>query len=250
MPRLWAALRDGNPILAAKAGNGTLREGVLPDKPNILILGIGNLLWADEGFGVRAVEEFNRQYETPDNIVVMDGVPILNEDLSVAAIGFEPYKDYYLGVLLTPWFMNLRLAPQNAEDFSSQSPKVGETLTVLLPAGQVEFLVWHEESYGYWLSCSLFSPMNEFADQSAVMETASAALKEALNTDVRAPKKTLTCATFGRGNCRSAKRLRKTLARPPCRMRVSAGANFLWAVGQRHRKLPNCPPRINHDYRG
>lgn len=42
-------------------------------KQNILILGIGNLLWADEGFGVRAVEEFHRQYDTPDNVVLLDG---------------------------------------------------------------------------------------------------------------------------------------------------------------------------------
>lgn len=42
-------------------------------KQNVLILGIGNLLWADEGFGVRAVEEFHRQYETPDNVTLMDG---------------------------------------------------------------------------------------------------------------------------------------------------------------------------------
>lgn len=40
---------------------------------NVLILGIGNLLWADEGFGVRAVEEFHRQYETPDNVTCLDG---------------------------------------------------------------------------------------------------------------------------------------------------------------------------------
>lgn len=38
-----------------------------------LILGIGNLLWADEGFGVRAVEEMHTQYETPENVVLMDG---------------------------------------------------------------------------------------------------------------------------------------------------------------------------------
>lgn len=40
---------------------------------NILILGIGNLLWADEGFGVRAVEAFQQKFETSDNITVMDG---------------------------------------------------------------------------------------------------------------------------------------------------------------------------------
>ena len=39
----------------------------------ILILGIGNLLWADEGFGVRAVEALNRDYEFPDNVTLMDG---------------------------------------------------------------------------------------------------------------------------------------------------------------------------------
>jgi hydrogenase maturation protease len=39
----------------------------------ILILGIGNLLWADEGFGVRAVEHFHRHYEIPPEVRVLDG---------------------------------------------------------------------------------------------------------------------------------------------------------------------------------
>jgi hydrogenase maturation protease len=41
--------------------------------PNVLILGIGNLLWADEGFGVRAVEELHRAYAFGDNVRIMDG---------------------------------------------------------------------------------------------------------------------------------------------------------------------------------
>lgn len=40
---------------------------------SVLILGIGNLLWADEGFGVRAVEEFQRRYAVPPEVIVMDG---------------------------------------------------------------------------------------------------------------------------------------------------------------------------------
>ncbi|KAB2920493.1 MAG: HyaD/HybD family hydrogenase maturation endopeptidase [Hyphomicrobiaceae bacterium] len=43
------------------------------ETPRILILGIGNLLWADEGFGVRAVEALHRSYELPDNVKLMDG---------------------------------------------------------------------------------------------------------------------------------------------------------------------------------
>ncbi|RXH36775.1 hydrogenase formation protein HupD [Bradyrhizobium nanningense] len=43
------------------------------DKKRILVLGIGNILWADEGFGVRAVEEFHRLYAVADNVTVLDG---------------------------------------------------------------------------------------------------------------------------------------------------------------------------------
>lgn len=38
-----------------------------------LVLGIGNVLWADEGFGVRAVEAMQRQYEFPPGVTLMDG---------------------------------------------------------------------------------------------------------------------------------------------------------------------------------
>lgn len=41
--------------------------------PKVLVLGIGNLLWADEGFGIRAVEAFHRTYREDPAIRVMDG---------------------------------------------------------------------------------------------------------------------------------------------------------------------------------
>jgi len=41
--------------------------------PNILILGIGNLLWADEGFGVRCIERLNQGYRFPEGVTLMDG---------------------------------------------------------------------------------------------------------------------------------------------------------------------------------
>jgi hydrogenase maturation protease len=40
---------------------------------DILVLGIGNLLWADEGFGVRCVEAFDAAYVAPPDMRVMDG---------------------------------------------------------------------------------------------------------------------------------------------------------------------------------
>jgi len=46
---------------------------VTAPQPSVLILGIGNLLWADEGFGVRSVEELHRHWQFPDTVRVMDG---------------------------------------------------------------------------------------------------------------------------------------------------------------------------------
>ena len=39
----------------------------------VLILGIGNLLWADEGFGVRCVEAIHAGWELPPGVELMDG---------------------------------------------------------------------------------------------------------------------------------------------------------------------------------
>jgi len=39
----------------------------------VLVLGIGNLLWADEGFGVRAVEALHAVYTFPADVTLQDG---------------------------------------------------------------------------------------------------------------------------------------------------------------------------------
>ena len=38
-----------------------------------LVLGIGNVLWADEGFGVRAVEALHEAWALPGDVTLMDG---------------------------------------------------------------------------------------------------------------------------------------------------------------------------------
>jgi hydrogenase maturation protease len=39
----------------------------------ILVLGVGNVLYTDEGIGVRAVEELEQEYIFSENVTVMDG---------------------------------------------------------------------------------------------------------------------------------------------------------------------------------
>ena len=41
--------------------------------PQITVLGIGNILLTDEGFGVRVIEKLFDEYEFPDNVAVVEG---------------------------------------------------------------------------------------------------------------------------------------------------------------------------------
>lgn len=42
-------------------------------KYEVLVIGIGNILWADEGFGVRAVEAYHRRFADDPVVRVIDG---------------------------------------------------------------------------------------------------------------------------------------------------------------------------------
>lgn len=52
---------------------GGLATGRADAPGRTLVLGIGNILWADEGFGVRAVEELHRRVLVPSDVTLMDG---------------------------------------------------------------------------------------------------------------------------------------------------------------------------------
>jgi hydrogenase maturation protease len=43
------------------------------DNATVIVLGIGNLLWADEGFGVRCVEAFQQRHDVPPHVQLVDG---------------------------------------------------------------------------------------------------------------------------------------------------------------------------------
>ena len=42
----------------------------------------------------------------------MHGMPMLNRALAVEAVGFRPWREHWLGILITPWFMNVVLMPR------------------------------------------------------------------------------------------------------------------------------------------
>jgi hydrogenase maturation protease len=65
---VWGNLRF------AATNRGTFRRRRVKKKnKQILILGVGNILFTDEGLGVRVVEKLMDEYEFSDNVVVEDG---------------------------------------------------------------------------------------------------------------------------------------------------------------------------------
>ncbi len=100
----------------------------------------------------------------------MAGIPLLNPALRVQCVGFRPWGDEILGVLITPWFLNLMLLPSEADKLDECN--IGEKQTRLFSSGAYEFIVGEETGVGRYLSCSLFSPMFEFEDQAAAVAVA------------------------------------------------------------------------------
>jgi [NiFe] hydrogenase assembly HybE family chaperone len=104
----------------------------------------------------------------------MRDMPMLNPALRVEAVGFRPWSDHWLGILVTPWFMNLVLMPRVTAKWQTIGAR--ESRHYVFPAGVFEFIGARDAALGDYQACSLFSPMFEFADQREARDTAVAAL--------------------------------------------------------------------------
>lgn len=65
----------------------------MPETKRILVLGVGNVLYTDEGIGVRLAEHLEHAYEFSENVTVLEGGtlglrlmdPIMNSDYLIVA---------------------------------------------------------------------------------------------------------------------------------------------------------------------
>ncbi|MCL2297551.1 MAG: [NiFe]-hydrogenase assembly chaperone HybE [Proteobacteria bacterium] len=112
----------------------------------------------------------------------MQGLPFLNPALRVEAVGFQPWKEFWLGVIVTPWMMNLMLLPRESEHWPTIER--GDRLHYPFPAGDYDFIMAHDASFGEYMMCSLFSPMQQFGDHETARQTAEFALKMLFEDDV------------------------------------------------------------------
>jgi len=92
----------------------------------------------------------------------MRDLPIANPRLQVEAIGFRDYYGELLGVLITPWFMNLVLMPVAKQ----MSGRIQGSKSVLeFPSGAVEFTSSEDTALGSMRSAVLFRTVAEIPDQ-------------------------------------------------------------------------------------
>lgn len=104
-----------------------------------------------------------------------------NPALQVDVVEGSALEGSCLAVLITPWCMNLILIPDEKAEYALA--QVGSKKIVSLPSGSYEFLYAGSEALGAYGSCSLFSPMLEFADQEAAVLTAEEVLKAVLDNE-------------------------------------------------------------------
>jgi [NiFe] hydrogenase assembly HybE family chaperone len=120
----------------------------------------------------------------------MLGLPILNADMEVEAVGFKPYCGLWLGVLITPWFMDLMLLSG-----TELCPTLdeGKKQSWTFPAGTLKFYGGNETELGSYQACSLISPMRQFTNQEEA-RTAAKTIMDGLFVEVvnaePEPKKT------------------------------------------------------------
>ena len=122
----------------------------------------------------QALEDLFRDVMMPR----LRGLPLLHPGLDVRAVGFEPDADGTgaLGVLVTPWFMNLVWLPRPGADAAVPLAVGAKRLRSVGP-DEIEFIGAIEPGFGAFEACSLFSPMQEFVDQAAALATADELLR-------------------------------------------------------------------------
>jgi [NiFe] hydrogenase assembly HybE family chaperone len=105
---------------------------------------------------VRALTERFRSVDA-----AMRDLPLYNAKVAIEAIGFRAFgEDALVGVLLTPWFMNLIVLPLAPAPMDMAA--IGKSVVIDLPAGQRTFVVGGDEVIGLYKAHSLHSPVLNF----------------------------------------------------------------------------------------
>ncbi|HTR25235.1 MAG TPA: hydrogenase maturation protease [Terriglobales bacterium] len=200
----------------------TSRSNAPPTPKHVCVIGLGNVLMGDDGFGSLAVEEFRCEYECGSNVEILDlGTPGLDlapylygTDLVIIADAVQPHEKEKPGTLCI--YREDDLLAQRAQlRLTAHDPGLQESLVQLRLVGHAPFeliivgVVPESCDFGKGIS-------------SAVLNTSLAAVDH------------LACLLVERGiECR--------------RRRTPVQPNLWWLLGHRSRFLPQKSD--SQDYR-
>ncbi|MEL7028302.1 MAG: [NiFe]-hydrogenase assembly chaperone HybE [Pseudomonadota bacterium] len=105
----------------------------------------------------------------------MTGLPVHNDRLAVEMVGFREHEEGFVGVVVTPWCMNLTVIPSDPD--APPPGALGSSRSIAFPSGSYSFIAGRLDGFGLVESCSLFSPMDEFQDVETVRAAAEAAME-------------------------------------------------------------------------
>ena len=151
------------------------------DKQKFMVIGSASIAPND------AVQDLADAYRRA--ALSMKGLPVYNPTLAVEAIGFRSHDGREVGVMVTPWFMNIMVLPSEADRAVWLN---GGTLRLSFPSGVYDFMVSELADVGLIASCSLFSPMNNFTDHEAAQIAAVAAADALFQAEEPEPAPTVS----------------------------------------------------------
>lgn len=125
------------------------------------------------------VETLVAAYEAAEKDML--GLPIHNSALKTQAIGFRDVAGDGVGIIITPWCMNLVLLPSAQRQ--AKPGVLGSKASYAFPFGTFSFVLGQMEGVGLVETCSLFSPMEEFADHQSAVDVAQEAIDGLFGVD-------------------------------------------------------------------
>jgi [NiFe] hydrogenase assembly HybE family chaperone len=105
----------------------------------------------------------------------MHDMPFVNPALGVEAIGFALYEGDWLGVVITPWFLNLLLVSGGGQLWGDIP--AGERRYLNLPCGTMQFIADDDPDIGPYQYCPLIAPVSNLTDMAQARAVAADALK-------------------------------------------------------------------------
>ena len=115
----------------------------------------------------------------------MHDMPFVNPALAVETIGFERVDGDWLGVVVTPWFLNLFLVYGGGSLWRDTS--AGQRSLVTLPCGVLEFIADDDPDIGLYQYCPLIAPVSDVPDMATARQAALDALQAVRTVPVVEP---------------------------------------------------------------